>query len=682
MSRAGAAALFPDKYGKDGGWGERFGRVVAGKLIQWTVWGVVVGLCPAGVVEGGIWEAHVAPVFQESCIKCHGGVKRKGGLDLRSEEALLEGGDSGAVVVAGKPDESLLIEVLHPGADPHMPPKGEPLGEEAVEFLRAWISGMGDGSVEEVEVLGWEVPEGTGTAAAVDGFLGRAWERDGVEVAAASDDRVFVRRVYLDLVGRVPSRGEVRAFLTRGVQDRRRVLVEELSGGAESARHFAEVFNVVLLGREGGRSKRRSEREEKKWMAYLERVFAENRPWDRVVSELILARPPEGDEVERGASWFLLEHGDDHQELVRTVGPALFGRDVKCAQCHDHPVVPEIKQAHYWGLVAYFNRSYRVDAPGGVAMAEKASGGYDKYANVQGGSFESGLDYFSGVRFEEPGGRTDEEVAEAYLVVPPQELLAPTDEQKKKKGRVKVERVPVPKFSRREALVEVAVGRDTAYAEALVNRIWGWLFGRGIVHPVDRIDSVHPASQPELMAWLVEDFVANGCDVRRLVRELVLTRAYALESLPQGGRPEEGAFACFSPKALTAEQMARSVLVVTGQPLEEGVVEALRLKFVERFPDVFPDAYAPDAMRAMFMTNSPVVDGVLDGAPLLGQLDGLSSDAAVVNEAFSAVLGRDPDGGELVEAVRYLGARADRRVAAVRQLCWALLAGGEFRFNH
>ncbi len=639
------------------------------------------------------WDAHVRPLLEAHCVKCHGGAKQKAGLDLRSVEAVMKGSEEGVVVVPGKPDESPLVSVLHPDADPHMPPKGDPLERDNVEMLRAWIAAMDGiaGTPAERHPALAPPPPGTPTASGIDDFLERAWARDGITPAAVTDDRTFVRRLYLDLVGRVPTLDEISGFLGEEAPEKRAELAHRLVGSDESARHFAELFNVALLGRESERETRRDARENHQWLAYLQRVFAENRPWNRVVEELLLAKSPE-DAVERGASWFLLEHRDDKEELARTVGPAIFGRDVRCAQCHDHPIAPEIKQAHFWGLVAFFSRSYRVEGPNGTAVAERASGGYERYSNIRGESFDMQLAFLNGTTMAEPDGKVEAESKDRYVVAPPDDLLDSGDDKEKRKGGTtpKVEQVPVPKFSRRQALVDVAVKGDDAFAEAIVNRVWGWMFGRGLVHPLDRIDSVHPSTQPELMAWLVEDFVASGFDVRRLIVALASTRAYQLAAKPEGGRPPDGSFACAMPKALTAEQLVRALLVVSGRkPDAKGDFDGLdfgplRDAFVERFPDVFVDTYAPSPMRAMFVSNSPVFEGIFDAGEggLIPRLAALSSDEAVAHEAVSILLARPAEADEVEEMARYLGARADRRTDAIRQVCWALVAGSEFRFNH
>src|SRR5205085_1610390 len=124
---------------------------------------------------------------------------------------------------------------------------------------------------------------------------------------------------------------------------------------------------------------------------------------------------------------------------------------------------------------------------------------------------------------------------------------------------------PVPKFSRREQLADLVTQNNPLLARTFVNRIWSILMGRGIVHPVDRMDSVHPPSHPDLLAWLAHDFEENGYDVRRLVRMICLTEAYQLDSRWNGGaKPQPELLASAIEKPLRSEALLRSTLVAAG----------------------------------------------------------------------------------------------------------------------
>lgn len=658
--------------------------------VAWVCLGIGLVVRAGATSADAFWMTHVDPVLEAHCRKCHNPTKARSGLDLTSLATLLRGGDRGAAVVPGRPDDSPLIQLLAASADPHMPPKGQ-LSEEEVGVLQEWIRRLGESSSKsesgthaEDSLAGetskparwdWVPPADWSPVRVIDRYVEHGWDQRGVRPAKPVDDAAWVRRVYLDLAGRVPSTEERDRFLKDRRRDRRDRLVDELLSGPEWPRHLAEVMDVVLMGRRGPDAE--AKREKHRWFAYLEMAFRENRPWDRMVRELIVARPELPDE--RGAAWYLYERKGNPQSMAEAVAPVVFGVRIQCAQCHDHMVAREIKQAHYWGLVAAFNRTKNVDTPAGPGLSESAIGGFVSFANLKKESQPALMTLFNGRTIDEPwpkDGEKEVDAPEKYQVPPPadkQPAQAPA----------------VPKFSRRAALAE-AVGRDNPLlARAMVNRLWALLMGRGLVHPVDLMDSKHPPSHPELLDWLAQDFAAQGYDIRRLVRTLTQTRAYQLDSRPRGGRsmPPE-AFACAVEKPLSAEQLYRSLLEVTGStPDDAGLVagrpaKEVRQAFIREFPDLFPAEYSATLQQAMFLSNSPVLDVLLEprGDNLTAWLLAVSGARERAREAVRTVLGREPDREEWKEATRYLEARTPE--SGVKQLVWALVTSTEFQTNH
>ena len=145
-------------------------------------------------------------------------------------------------------------------------------------------------------------------------------------------------------------------------------------------------------------------------------------------------------------------------------------------------------------------------------------------------------------------------------------------------------------------------------ARAMVNRVWALLFGRGLVHPVDLMDSKHPPSHPELLDWLARDFERSGYDVKRLIRTLCGTRAYQFDSRPAKSSKTKAAspdaFARALDKPLTAEQLFRSLLVATTGNVANKDEKELRRAFIKQFPDLFPAEYNASLQQAMFLSNS------------------------------------------------------------------------------
>ena len=657
--------------------------------------GAAAWFCLGTIVSADGWTEHIRPLLKENCTKCHGGVKQKGGLDLRMAAKILKGGESGPAFVPGKPGESLLFQVIQPDvdADLHMPPKKQ-LDDSQIELLREWILDYDVGSGSEPSE--GTLPIGVEPGLAIDVLLQKSWAESGTTPSPPIDDSAFVRRIYLDLVARIPTESERRFFLMDTRSDKRDHLVDSLLASPAHANHLAEVFNVALLGRELNRHKKREDRE-RHLLPYLRWAFSTNRPWNVIGRDLLVARPTSPEE--RGASWFLYEQQNDPNKMAETASAALFGHQVQCAQCHDHPIAPEIEQRHYWGLVAFFSRSINVTTKDGPRVAERASGGYAEYANLEGKTDQSELVFFTGAKVEEPGGRREEEALEHYVIAPPSDWMAAPKEEKaakkKEKGKkdkkltTRVDQAPVPIFSRREQLADLAIEQNPGYARAMINRMWALLMGRGIVHPVNRMDSTHPASHPELLNWLTKDFEASGYDVRRLVRAIVSSRAYALSSRhPEGSRPQPSTFAYALDKPLPAEALYRSMLVALGAKVgTTGNIageNAYRSIFVQQYPDLFVDVFSPNVQQALFATNSDTIDAMLhdEKLPLVNQLEACDSDAAVVSRVFRAVLGREPDETEKARGVEFLGRHSDQRAETIRQFVWALFAGAEFQLNH
>ncbi|MFO0811542.1 MAG: DUF1549 domain-containing protein, partial [Gemmataceae bacterium] len=478
-------------------------------------------------------------------------------------------------------------------------------------------------------------------------YLAARWQALGLTPAPLSDDRTFVRRVTLDLVGRIPTPEEVEAFLYDPSATKRQTLVDRLLASDEAARNFREVWDALLMGRRGNR--REARRRDGGWYAFLEAAYKQNRPWDEVVRAVVTARPEK--EQDKGAIWFLFERRNEHQQIAEALAPVIYGTRIDCAQCHDHPLAAEIKQGHYWGLVAAFNRSKNAER-GTPAVLESAVGGAMNFTNLKRESQPAVVTLLTGRTLDEPvGGDTDT----------PDKYVDP-------KAAVKV-----PKNSRRAALAEAVTHDNPLLARSFVNHTWALLMGRGIVHPVDEMNSKHPPSHPELLDALAADFASHRYDVRRLIRAIVLSRGYQLAA--GSARPE--AFAAALEKPLTGEAIARSLRIAAGRPADD---DALRQAVVERFPDVLPRATLATAQQAMFLNSGDMIAALFRTAP--ERVTAPQAPADRVRAAFRLALVRDPDAEELARGVAFLTAHAATPADAAGQLLWALVSGPEFLTNH
>lgn len=599
-----------------------------------------------------LWVRQIQPLFDVQCVKCHGPIEQKSGLALDSPEGALRGGDEGPAILPGDPDRSRLVRFLEPGADPHMPPKRQ-LTEGERAMVREWIAAMA--APQEPPSGHTPGPSEFGSVSeAVDTLLTRDWERSGVAPAPMLEDPTWCRRVYLDLAGRIPNATEVAEFLAAPPESRRPQLVDRLLDSEAYAVRMRELWDVLLMGRVK-REAHEDRRRQNGWWTFLETGFRSNRPWDRMVRDILAARP--GDPEAQGASWFLYERRNNHQAMAEAVAPILYGTRIDCAQCHDHPLAREVKQAHYWGLVAAFNRSKNVE--GGAEVAESAIGGFVNFTNLRKESQPAVITLLDGRVIEERRPEADTKEAD-------------TDDL----YRNPKDKVRVPKFSRREALSELATRDNPLLARAFVNRMWAVLLGRGLVHPPDEMTARNPPSHPALLQTLSADFAAHHYDIRRLVRGLVLSRVYALGTAPHETPPPES-FASALERPLSAEQLARSWRVAVGLPPED---ETLRRAVTAALPEVMPRDYSATFQQAQFLTRSPALENLLKpgSGSTLHRLATERDVALRSREACLAVLGRAPDAEEADRLGSFLAARADQPEEATRDLLWALMTSAEF----
>ncbi len=633
-----------------------------------------------------LWKAHIAPIFQSNCVKCHGGAKKKAGLDIRSLESILAGSENGPVIEKGYPEKSSIFTVLRAEADPHMPPKGQ-LNNNEIEYIRVWIETLA--ATKESDSLydsAIEIPKDLSVSGVIDYVIEESCSKQGIPLSPTVDDRTFCRRVHLDIVGRIPTSDEMADFLKSDSNDKKIKLVDRLLSSNEYPNYMAEIFSAMLLGRESERKKSREERIKNGWLEYLTWAFKTNRPWDAMAKDLVVAKPKSKNEL--GASWFLFEQKNNHSEMAKLTMSSLLGKQIQCAQCHDHPVSPEIEQRHYWGMIAFFNRSLNVETKDGIRVAERATGGFSKFADLSGKSFDTSLVLVDGTEIVDENDSSTKDKADLYISPPAQSWFDKNKKEKKGYNLVKIDKTPEPKFSRREKLVEaIFTQSEDSFSKAFVNRVWALLMGRGFVHPVDKMDSSHPPSHPELLDYLAKDFSGSGYDIKKLFRTILLSRPYQLSSSPVGEiKPEPDTFSYFSVRPLSAESLSKSLLIAMGNiPNDDGEFSEidynkLRNAIVKKFPNILPEIYSPSVQQALFFSNNPLVEEFLfsENNTTIANVKMEKTNVEKVIKAFDLIINRLPDQSEIDAGVKFLERDNDN----VEQLCWALISGPEFRMNH
>ncbi|MEZ6127837.1 MAG: DUF1549 domain-containing protein [Planctomycetaceae bacterium] len=317
-------------------------------------------------------------------------------------------------------------------------------------------------------------------------------------VADSVDDLTFVRRLYLDLTGQIPSSAQSRQFLANDAPDRRTQLVDQLLASPDFNRHLATIFDVMLMERRGNAHVKTED-----FRAWLQQSFEQNKPFHQLASELIAADPT----GPAPATAFFLERGVEPNLMTREISRTFFGRDIQCAQCHDHPNVDGYKQEEYYGIYAFVNRSslFQPDKKKPAVISETADG-HASFKSV----------FTSREAFTSPRLPGEAEVVEPVFAAGEEYTVSPS---KTVAG--------VPRYSRRARLAElVATGQNVYFRRNIANRLWAKVMGRGLVQPVDMHHSMNPPSHPQLMTLLADEIAAMNFDVKAFLRELVLTDVY------------------------------------------------------------------------------------------------------------------------------------------------------------
>lgn len=498
--------------------------------------------------------------------------------------------------------------------------------------------------------------------------------------AALANDAEFLRRIYLDLTGSIPTFGEARAFIDDASPIKRRQLIDRLLNSPEYARQMQRVFDVALMERRPA-----ARIPQAQWEQYLRDSFAANKPWNELVREILAADG--SDPKLRPAARFYLDREAEPNVLARDVGRLLLGRDMQCAQCHDHPLIDDYLQADYYGLVAFFNRSFIFtpkDQQQPVVLAEKAEGDTQfKSVFVEGAVDQPARPHLPG----------EQELAEPQFEKGQEYAVAPADGVR-----------PVPKYSRRAQLPNLLPrAENAAFRRNIANRLWAFMFGRGLVHPLDMDHSGNPPSHPELLNLLAERIAAMNFDIKAFIREIALSRTYQRSGdLPAGSAPPSPELFAVAPlKPLTAEQFALATLQATGFTDAERLALGAALNETTLYEKLsgnlapFVAVFAGQAgqpeqdfqatiEQILFVSNGGAVRSSI--APRQGNLaDRLSratEPAPLADEMYLSILTRRPVAEETAELTAVWQARAQDRPAALAEWIWGLIASDEFRFNH
>lgn len=470
--------------------------------------------------------------------------------------------------------------------------------------------------------------------------------------AGLSSDDEFLRRVYLDVLGQLPTLEETKAFLADAASDKRAKLIDKLLDRPEHAKFWALKWGDLLrmtstqVG-SGGVFK---------YHRWLERAFDTNMPYDQFARELLSSS---GSTLAQPTANFY-RTSTDAQDSVESISQLFLGARLQCAKCHNHPF-ERWTQDNYFGLTAFFNRVQRKKSPRGDEMV-------------------------------------------IYLAHSGEVTQPRTGKQMKPWLPGQGEIDPPPSGDRRQPFVDWLTAKDNSlFAKVEANRLWTFVMGRGIVDPPDDFRDSNPPSNAALLDSLAKDFSEHGFDRRHLLRTILNSRTYQADFRPtEGSKEEVKYFSHYQPRLLSAEQLLDAICAVTDLPEKfTGLPEGMKATQLPA-PDVakhdFLKAFGQPERQtvcacertsdsnlgmAIQFFNGPLIHGKLrDASNRFRKLLTAGKPAEeVIRELYLSAVCREPTRKEIDASLAHLAAKKDD-VTAFEDIAWAILNTNEFLFQH
>lgn len=467
------------------------------------------------------------------------------------------------------------------------------------------------------------------------------------------DDATFIRRAFFDIAGTPPLPAMVRQFIENRDPNKRRKLVDELLERPEF-KNYQSILWADLL-----RSSKQVLQEDgvKAYNKFIRESFAENKPFDRFVRELLTGTGSTFRNETATANYYRVT--GDPMELTTSTTQIFLGIRTDCARCHNHPF-DRWSQDDFYGFAAFFAGVQQIPGPA-----------RDEYT----------ISYDENARIRQP--RTGQ-------VMPPKFLGADAP-LSGAKGDLRVQ------------LAQWITAKDNPFfARAIVNRVWKQFFGRGIVHPVDDFRATNPPINAPLLDALAQEFVNSGFDLKHLIRTICNSRVYQLSSVPNATNATDTKnFSRYYLKRLGPQQLLDAIVVATGveesypgQPPATRAINLIDNTVSSYFLDVFGRSrriqiaepnVEPTMSQALALMNSPTLHNKITDpngriAQLIARL-GDRGERAILTEIYLATLARFPTEAELTQASAYI-AKVGNLKEAYEDLMWALLNSKEFLFNH
>jgi hypothetical protein len=510
------------------------------------------------------------------------------------------------------------------------------------------------------------------------------WTDYEISPSAKATEGEWCRRVYLDIIGRIPSTDELKSFVSSKESDKRSKLVTKLLYNddyiEEYARNWTTLWTNVLIGRNGGMEDR-SLTSRAGLQKYLRDSIARNKPYDKMVLELVTATgtTAPGSEKFNGAVNFLVNKVNEENGTQATADTAkiFLGLQVQCTQCHNHPF-NEWKQQKFWEMNAFFrqSRALRTFAPGtrDIVAAELINedfGGEDDVAE------EARLFY---------------ELRNGLL-----QVAYPVFVDGTTIGRSGF----VSDVVRRDELGKLML-ESTYMDKMIVNRMWAHFMGYGFTKPIDDMGPHNAPTHPELLEFLGQQVRENSYNLKELIRWIVLSEPYSLSSKTTSSNKsddpllgEQPKFSHFYLRQMRAEELYESLLVATEAHKTQGSYEdqeKTKADWLRQFIVAFGTDEGDETTtfngtipQALMMFNGALIKQATNadkGSFLWKVANSKMSPKEKINYLYISGLGRAPSSAEVSMANKLYTARKGDSIAALQDVWWAVLNSNEFIMNH
>lgn len=570
----------------------------------------------------------------------------------------------------------------------------------------------------------------------IDRLIEKKWKENGLEGSKKTSDAEFLRRLYIDVSGRIPNADELKVFLESKNKNKRAEKIDELLASEEYGGYMADIWMQILFSYDAKR------KVQAPTYNLVRKEFAENfnsnRPYSEFVQKLISAQGF----VTTNPYALYMGRFETPEDAAGSVMKTFTGRQIQCAQCHKHPY-EEITQEDFYGVASFFSRRQVLPLlkkdqaqkiTNAITRMEKQitkARDMEMESNTEGSSDMNeemmNKEEHKNIKKKQKDKSKNKNKGEKKRNIPPQWAIDSLKQRMSDSifkpdllvwdavnGQITYEengskKTAYPKFlsgasisgdagvDRRSLLAEnIAVTEQKQLARAFVNRFWKHFFGYGFINPVDDMTAGEKGSNPELLEILTDEFVKSNFDIKSLFRLIANTEAYQLSSTPNSTNKDDRMYFSravlrpMDPVQLSNSLLSSSGYFTTGNMKNKSDEELAKIRF--RILQLFVYTFEDDEMneaedfsgtitQALLMMNSDITEKITEKKPgnFISRIMNKENDPEQrINLLYLNTLGRFPNEKEMENALKSAGDKED----GYEDLQWALINSSEFVFNH